>query len=298
MSKSPLQGLVIRTAVVLRPDLGFIYAADPKQEEKDIPHAIGFRWNAGAFQRGDLNYSAHTVCHIAAPVPGLVDASEPGYYSLNAASGKTSGDILEDSDPPPKKPRRGGIRSVSEIAGKAYAVGFRGLVYRLDKKDRWTRIDDGLPAGFDIEAAHGFSGTDVYAVGEAGAVWHFNGKKWTKREMPTNASLNAVRCAGDSIVYIGGADGLLIAGRDETWKVIDHDETDDDVWDLEWFDGKLYVSTLSGVYRLKKDKLEPVKFGDDSPKSFYQLSAAEGVLWSNGEHDIMSFDGKRWKRVV
>jgi len=28
------------------------------------------------------------------------------------------------------------------------------------------------------------------------------------------------------------------------------------------------------------------------------LSAAEGVLWSIGRRDVMSFDGKHWTRVV
>ena len=55
---------------------------------------------------------------------------------------------------------------------------------------------------------------------------------------------------------------------------------------------------MDAVYRLKKEELEPVDFGKDPPKSCYQLSAAKGVMWSNGEYDIMSFDGKKWTRIV
>ena len=97
---------------------------------------------------------------------------------------------------------------------------------------------------------------------------------------------------------IAGHDGMLIRGRENSWKVIDHKQTKDDIWDLEWFEGELYVSTLHAVYRLRGDRLEPVDFGADPPKSCYQLSSAPGVLWSNGEHDIMSFDGKNWTRIV
>ncbi|MNR67130.1 hypothetical protein D3C85_1909650 [compost metagenome] len=60
----------------------------------------------------------------------------------------------------------------------------------------------------------------------------------------------------------------------------------------------LYVSTMANVYHLKNDQLEPVNFGDDRPNSCYQLSAAEGVMWSNGEFDLMSFDGTQWRRIV
>ena len=106
------------------------------------------------------------------------------------------------------------------------------------------------------------------------------------------------RCAGDGKVYIGGHDGTLIRGRDEEWELVEHEITEDDIWDIEWFKEKLYVSTLHNVYQLDGDKLVPVDFGKDKPKTCYQLSAAEGVMWSNGEHDIMSFDGKKWTRIV
>src|SRR5213592_3876104 len=123
MKKSPLKGLLIRTAVVRRLDLGFIYACDPKREDIDDPHTITFKWKAGVVSQGDCNYNAHTACFIEYPELGLVDASEPGYYSVETQNGVTSGDILENSQPPPKKRRRlGGFRSVSEIGGKAYAV--------------------------------------------------------------------------------------------------------------------------------------------------------------------------------
>ncbi len=298
MKKTPIHNLIIRTAIVVRNDLGFIYACDPKKEKEDIPHTITFRWAAGIFDQGECNYNAHTTCIIEHPEPGLVDGSEQGYYSVNTRNGLTSGDILENSQPPPKKRRLGGFRSVSEIGGKAYAVGLRGMVYRLDELKMWTRIDDDLPDNFEIEAIHGFDDSDIYAVGDKGQLWHYNGKKWTNRELPTNRNLNTVKCAGDGKVYIGGDDGIIISGIGEKWEVIDHEKTDDDIWDLEWFEGYLYVSTMHAVYRLNKQQLEQVDFGEDSPKSCYQLSTAKGVMWSNGEYDIMSFDGKTWKRIV
>jgi hypothetical protein len=296
--KSPLKGLVIRTAVVRRPDLGYIFAGDPAREAEDDPHTITFKWSAGAFNQGDRNYDAHTGCVIEKPEPGHLDASEPGYYSVITRTGMTSADILENSEPPPSKPRLGGIRSVSEIAGKAYAVGLGGMVYRLDRLDRWTRIDEGLPDTFDIQAAHGFDATDLYAVGHDGDLWHYNGKKWSKRELPTNVNLTEVHCAGDGRVYITGHHGVLIRGRGDAWEIIEQQETTEDLWDLAWFDGVLYISKFSTVYRLEKEGIVPVDFGGDPPKTACQLSAAKGVLWSIGDHDIMSYDGKNWTRIV
>jgi hypothetical protein len=298
MSDKPLGGLVIRTCIARRKDLGFIYACDPKKEEEEVPHAITFKWKAGAFIRGECNYDAHTACMIQYPEFGLVDASGAGYYAVNARSGMTTGEITENSTPPTRVPRLGGFRAVSEIEGKAYAVGLRGMVYRLDGLKSWTRIDDGLPESFNIQATHGFHASDVYAVGRDGELWHFDGQEWRRRDLPTNVNLTSVKCAGDEMVYIGGHGGILIRGRDTRWEMIEHEITKDDIWDIEWFDKRLYVSTMHAVYELNEENLLSVNFGADSPKSCYQLSAGEDVMWSNGEYDIMSFDGNTWTRIV
>ncbi len=299
MSKqSPWAGLVIRTAAVRLPDVGYIFACDPKKEQDDIPHAYVFRWTPNGVQQGDRNYNAHSICVIEHPDLGYVDVSGQGYYSVNTRAGLTSGDILELSQPPSKKQRTASFRSVAEIAGKAYAVGLRGMVYRLDDLRRWTRMDDGLPDTFNVQAIHGFDASEIYAVGRDGDLWQFDGKGWIQRELPTNMNLTSVKCAGDGSVYVTGHGGLLIRGRGDIWNAIRQEQTVDDIWDAEWFEGNAYVSTMRAVYRVADGELEPVDFGKDAPRSCYQLSAAKGVMWSNGEFDIMSYDGSAWTRVV
>ena len=297
MNTFPSHKLLIRTAAIKDWGSGYIYACDTEKDEED-PHTVTFLWDEGDFISGECNYNAHSICFITAPEFALVDLCEQGGYAVNAVSGMTSGDIFEDSHPAAEEMRFGGFRSVSEVDGKAYAVGFRGMVYRLDKIGSWTRIDDGLPDSFDIDAIHGFSGSDMYAVGLRGALWHYNGDKWTRLDLPTNIHLSAVKCAGDGKVYIAGHNGMLLRGRDEAWEIIEHEATEDNIWDLEWFEEELYLSTMRNVYRLDGDTLVPVDFGEDKPASCYQLSKAEGVMWSNGEYDIMSFDGETWTRIV
>lgn len=298
MKDTPLAGLIIRTAVVRSADVGYIYAADKKKEQKDIPHAITFKWTAGKFTRGEANYDASSACIAQHPDVALVNISGAGYYSVISANGNTCGEIFDNSRPPSKERRLGGFRSVNEIAGKAYAIGLRGMVYRLDQVKQWTRIDEGLPKTFDGQAMHGFDANDLYAVGRDGQLWQYDGKQWLQRELPTNVNLTAVKCAGDGKVYIAGHGGLLLRGRNDRWQDIAQQETQDDIWDLEWFEDELYVSTMHALYRLNKNALDKVAFGADTPKSFYQLSAAKGVMWSNGEFDLFSCDGKTWTRIV
>ena len=296
MTDHPLKGLCIRSGVVWQKDKGFLLACDPKTEEQS-PHAKIVRWHRGVFSHTSAKFNAHSICRIRAPEEALVFACSEGFYGIYTQTRSIGGNIFSDSRPVPKQLRYGSIRSVSGIAGKAYAVGLRGMVYRLDGMGVWTRIDDGLPESFDVQAIDGFHEGDLYAVGFRGELWHFDGLKWAKRELPTNVNLTSVKCGGDRSVYLAGHDGMLIRRKTDQWETIDSEEMTKDIWDLEWFDGALFVSTYFGVYRLSGAELEPVDFGGDRAKS-YHLSAAEDVMWSIGETDVMAFDGTDWTRIV
>jgi hypothetical protein len=296
MADHPLHQLSIRTGVVRQPDTGYLLACDPKEAEK-TGHIKIFKWHKGTFSDSWANFNAHTICLIADPDFALVFMSANGDYAIHSKRTDV-GNIYHDSRPNPKEPRYGDMRSVAEIAGRAYAVGFEGTVFRLADYKKWTRIDDDLPVNFDISAIHGFDASDIYAVGFRGEVWQFDGQKWTRRELPTNMNLTSVKCAEDGTVYTAGHAGILVRGRKDTWTIVDHEEMKDKVWDLEWFEGNLYLSTMSHVYRLDGENLELVNFGDDPPTTCYHLSAAEGVMWSIGTKDVMSFDGANWTRIV
>ncbi len=296
MTDHPLNQLSIRKGVVQQHDTGYLLACDPKEAERTGYVKI-FKWHKGAFAGSWANFNAHTICLIADPVLALLFMSSSGNYAIHS---KTSvvGNVFEDSQPEPKETRYGDMRSVSEIGGKAYAVGFDGTVFRLDGLKKWTRIDEGLPLNFDISAIHGFDASDIYAVGFAGEVWQFDGRKWTKRDLPTNLNFTSVKCAKDGKVYVAGHAGILVRGREDTWEIVNHEKTTDKVWGVEWFMGNVYLSTLSHVYRLNEEKLDLVDFGDNPPETTYKLSAAKDVMWSIGAKDVMSFNGKTWTRIV
>jgi hypothetical protein len=297
-AKHPLKGLLIRGGAVRAADLGFLIAGDPKLEYEEIAHAISFRWKDGTFNSGKARFNINSICIIDDPEYGVVYTSDQGTYTVQTRSGTVTSNIFRDFSPPWTGARYGGISSVSTIAGKAYAVGGDGTVFRLDGMKNWARIDEGLPNSFQIQAADGFSGTDIYAVGLKGQLWQYAGQTWTSQDLPTKANLSAVRCASTGAVYTGGRGGMLLQGSGSKWSVIDHGETDDVIRGLQWFKDKLYVSTNTGVYTLEGNRLTPVDFGDDEPDTTFMLSSTKDVLWSIGRCDVMAFDGKTWTRIV
>ena len=298
LTTGPLKGLVIRTAAVRDANIGYIYAEDPALTDDESPHAITVKYANGSFKLGKANFDAHSTTLICDPEDGLVTVSEAGYYSATLRSGKSAGDLFEDSAPPPRVPRITGIRSVATAAGKAYAIGLRGFVYRFDGPKRWARIDDGLPETFNGQAIHGFALNELYAVGRGGQLWQFDGRTWVARDLPTSVTLTCVGCAADGQVYVGGHEGVLLRGRHDRWEVVDHAATGDDIWSVGDFLDAVYFSTMKGVFRLDGDAGEAVRFGADVPGSCYQLSVGDGVMWSVGEFDIMAFDGRSWRRIV
>jgi hypothetical protein len=280
--------LLIRTAIVRRQGLGYIYAGDPKKEAAGIPHTIILKYKDGATERGENNYNAHAVCAISKPEPGLVDVSGAGYYTINSASGVKCSSIDKGIQ---------GFRSVAEVGGYAYAVGLRGVVYRLDKPGQWTALRNNLPETFDGQAIHGSDINDVYAVGRDGQVWHFDGTQWLQEAVPSSVTLTCVICDTNDVVYAGGHQGVLLEKKAGSWHIIET-KIDDHIWDLAWFNNQLYVSTMKHVYHLENNAMSIVDFGEDVPKSCYQLSTAAGVMWSSGESDIMLFDGTQWTRIL
>jgi hypothetical protein len=298
MTSPSLKGLLIRTGNVRRPDLGFLLAGDPIREDEEEPFVAIFKWKAGQLTRVDAHFNANTSCIIEDPEYGVLRASSSGAYSIETRSGVSSSNIFNNSQPTPSVKRFGDVRSVRAVTGKAYAIGGTGWAFRLDQLSGWTLIDAGLPTTVNLESIDGVGPNELYAAGYRGAVWRYDGRSWFNCDTPTNVNLNVVRCAADGFVYAAGRGGFLMRGKGNDWQAIDQSATSDDIWDLAFFEGHLYVSTLAGLFRIENDNLTAVEFGGDVPRSCYHLSVAPGVMWSIGARDVMAFDGSEWTRIA
>ncbi|KAB8198840.1 hypothetical protein FKV24_000050 [Lysobacter maris] len=149
-----------------------------------------------------------------------------------------------------------------------------------------------------FESVDGYSSREIYTVGWEGEIWRFDGSQWQPARSLTDLALHKVVCAPDGTVYAAGSEGVVIAGRGNQWRLVEHGVTEEDIWGLAWFGGALYLSTMQMLYRLDRERLVAVDFGDcDMPSTCHHLSAADGVLWSIGAQDVMQFDGSEWSRI-
>jgi len=272
--------------------LVYILSKSKKLLEKDIAHTSAVAVDRGEWEGAEnTDWDSTAIAVAKKPLEKLVFIGEDGDVCTYVGGTSTK----EAITPSPIL-----IRNAKTVDGLVVSCGMRRQVYKRVGEGEWVDISAPFSkpeeeAGF--EAIDGYSLKELYAVGWKGEIWQYNGKKWTNRASPTNAILTAVCCAADESVYVGGQNGVLIKGRNEVWEIVEwEDEFDLDIWDLHWFDGKLYVATISTLFSLHGNQLEEVDFGDVDVSSCYSLTSAEGVLWSIGKEDVLSFDGTNWLR--
>ena len=91
---------------------------------------------------------------------------------------------------------------------------------------------------------------------------------------------------------------MILRGRNAVWEVICENATNENLWDVAWFKGRVYVATILCLYTIDGDELVPVNFGEDPPTSCYRIFVDGQFLWSIGREDILRFDGSVWTRVA
>lgn len=272
-------------------DLLYLIARDKKLEHENVEHSRMIAFYQRKFAHmGDRNWNATAMAVAKHPSERLVVIGDEGQV-FTYAGGKSTQEQLV--------PTPSVIRSAAVVDGLVYAVGMKRQVFRRDGEGAWTDIsapppEPGTNAGF--EAIGGFSGSEVYAAGWSGEIWRWDGARWDLMGAVTNRILTAL-CTTETDVAICGQGGILLRGRGQQWARVDLGPFDEDLWDVAWYKGRLYCSSMTGLYVLTDAGLQPVMFGDDVPRTFNRMSQAEGVLWSIGAQDVFSFDGKTWTRI-
>lgn len=214
-----------------------------------------------------------------------------------------------------------GVDDITYIGNDVYMVGFFRKVFKREGVHQWIDLTDekehsnlfsdlkelkkkygnyaNASAGFS--AIDGFSADDIYAGGEAGDTWHYDGKKWQRVDIPGNFNIKTITCAGDGHVYIAGYTGGIIKGRGDIWENIDPDGGY--VFSSStWFKGKLYLAgNMNGLHVMEENKIKLYEF----PKkgrvqySFYGgVASSEDILVSYGEHQALVFDGSIWNEII
>ncbi len=287
--------------VVRMHDLAYLAVCEDDLLKEKIPHSFIAEWDRGKWlQSGKLKWDVMSMAIVQHPKEQLIAIGEYGKAWLVGSGNRHEENIVDGKVSPNG---RGSLRVVCSIEGRAYAAGLDRQVYRRDGEKKWSCIDQSMRPStrtddiFGFEGIDGFSSTEIYAGGWNGEIWRYNGKRWLSCDSPTNLTLTNLICGEDEKVYACGRMGLLLQGKGNHWKVIEHESTEEDLWGLAWYDDRLWIASMTQLYTLEKNTLVPVEFVDTQPETCYHLSTADGVLWSIGPKSVFAFDGSEWTHI-
>lgn len=292
MSKKILQSRLFTDGAARYHDLVYILSKDKKMLEDDIPHTSVIGVDMGKWvDCVNTNWNSTAIAVAKNPAEKMVLVGEDGEICTYV------GGVFGDEK---KLPKVSMIRSAKSIDGYVYACGMKRQVHKRTGENQWIDISAPFPGKKEkvgFESIDGFSEGEVYAVGWNGEIWHYDGSQWLNYDSLTNLILTAVCCASDDMVYIVGQQGVFIRGRYDAWEVVNlKEEVNIDFLDLCFYKGNLYLSSISELYKLEDDQLIEVDLNGIQVSSCYGLTHADGVMWSIGAEDVLSFDGKTWKK--
>jgi len=133
----------------------------------------------------------------------------------------------------------GSAGTILRFAGQAIR-GYLGVTYRYI----WDADSSGTVHG--LRAVWGSGADDIYAVGDAGTIRHFDGTAWRGSSSGTAAVLTGVWGTGRDDVYVAAADGVVLRGSWRGWRAALRDSTASftSVWGIS--SDEVYVGSADG----------------------------------------------------
>ena len=180
------------------------------------------------------------------------------------------------------------------------AVGIIGGIYRMKDPHTWEELSNPSVTA-NLEAVCEDPSGGFLACGWDGLVAHYEGGSVEQLESGTNVILTDIICDDGGEIFACGQRGIILRGTKGALRPLNVEGIIEDFWSIAKFQGDVYVSSITALYKLVDDEnLELVKFDDKViPTSFYRLDTYEdSLLLSVGQKDAVLFDGKAWTGIL
>jgi len=286
----------------------------------DYSHSNFVTYNKGNWGHEGIPFLVNSVCKFQPA------SRNPEYilYSLGLLSGAVQSYWPKGTNTTieflPGAKEQGGLlhlHQIRPIGDDLYVVGIQGQVYRRHQ-DKWVVFNQGLERltsaqmqarnmttaqiieytmnqDADLNSIDGTGPQNLYAVGSAGVVFYRGAGSWVSLPAVTNANLHRVRQVDAQTVYAVGDRGILLKGNAQSGFTVITTQIKDDLWGLEWFQGKLYLgSKRTGVYVY--DGKSVTRVATLPEFECHTLHANAGQLLALGSKDVyLTDDAKQWQ---
>ena len=275
----------------------YLRATSRSHDDEAADMTIMMRSIDGAWANYEID--AAVVAHNAFDSNGRHVFSLTPFGDLHIAS--PSGFFWEKLDPDPSSSpnRLRHMRDIQRIGESHFAVGMGRMAYERSPNGLWKRIDGNMRSltGCGLLSVGGCDRENVYACGFRGEIWHFDGRQWQSIDSPTNVKLEQIKVFNPTEVVCSGARGIVIIGDGASWNVLRPTTSGSVLWGLTKYNDEIYVADNAQIYVVRGDELMPIELPFDRKVSTGRLQAKDGVLWSIGENDLLSFNGVQWTAI-
>ena len=275
----------------------FVFVASFLVDHADSDHTRMFTFKDGHWSKYfDLQFTVRSLCGVDQPKTQMYCVGIDGRISVRQGGGPVE-EIITDAGT--GKGKYGYLHKIRQIGAHLYICGVAGQIYRREESG-WVHVDKGVlnskgDAPADLYSIDGAGEDDIYAVGEHGMIWHFDGRIWTRMEPVTGKRLNSVRCTSSGEVYVCGGGGGVFRRRNGAWESLSLPKEEvREFWQVEVFNGEVYLAGDNQLFRIENGKITAVDTGLKLPPDPVRLHANDGVLWSFGEKYVHFFDGGNW----
>jgi len=217
-----------------------------------------------------------------------------------------------------------GCSGISNVGEEVYVFGGLRKVFRRNAYKQWEDLTDEtkhpylykdikawkkkhdslvwMPIGF--AALDGFNPNDLYAGGEEGDMWRYDGNHWHRVDLPGSLTIKTITCGGDGQVYVAGSNQHIMVGREDNWETLEAKSGDyayaTHFNSSAWFQDKLYLATEMNLFVWDGKNFKAYEFPEDGPQqySFKNVTASDEALLSYGHHQALVFDGTSWQEIV
>jgi hypothetical protein len=105
-------------------------------------------------------------------------------------------------------------------AGDLWLGGNDSRIWRASQASpgTWTLVHDGGSGAPDVRVIWGTSPSDIFAVGEAGLILHYDGATWSLMDTPTTSNLLDIWGTAPDNVFAVGREGALLHYNGVEWR--------------------------------------------------------------------------------
>lgn len=293
--------LLLREDYTQRP--GWTDGRDPPAEASLLKRILslnlkkppGQHWGVG--QIGGFGRSLCAVAHAPDEKVVVLDIASKSWTPTPGRDGF--------EDPIPSKfeggVRLGGLSRARSFGGHLFAISTARQLFIRRQPGRWELVGDPLPMPEQHKLSFldfdGFSAEDIYAVGDAGDVWHLQGTHWSRLPFPSDWGLSAVCCGGDGLVYVA-AGNVIFRRRGDTWeKLKTAAQISLPIKDLVWYEGRLWATNDYGIWTLSDRSLIPADVPPAVNVCAGNLAVRDGVLLIAGYGGAAFKSNGRWTDI-